>query len=226
MKGRESLKKERSLRIREKLLEILLENSEAMRNNKTPLNVEEMLEEINRSLVVADIPKVSRRAIQSVLSQYLQMGVAERHSRNRNRYYSFKKDSVAFFWKEGLKRFLDSIDAKNGSIGFGFLPLGDTKEKPSRMVGIGWRAAIIEDGIDITSNLPWEDEMKDIIGEVLRTILIIFQRELKYHLGISGNISNVTLKWLRRRLKNKKLAFVFVVDGSKIRTVGYPTNGI
>lgn len=228
------LKKEYSNKIREKLLDVLQTNANAITDGqKTPLNLTQIFDEINNFLNETGTGiALERRSIHNLLREYSDMGIVDKKKgegeKRRERYYYYKKhSSPSLFWHMTLEPFLHSMKVRNGLISFGTFPFGriaESESAPKKLVGIRMKAALIGNGIDIVSKLPWEDHARDIMEPLIQDVEENLKKEFRFHYGINGsdNIHSATAKLLAKKLKGKKLAFIYVLDGSEFITYEFP----
>jgi hypothetical protein len=228
-KGRK--KKFISEQIRRKVLFLLQRNTLAL-EDKTfdPLNVQEILKRVNETYVSFEGRKlrlsVSIRTLHEMLQEFSEMGIAGKKAKHRERYYYLKRTTKpASFWKAYLEPFLHSMKVESGMVSYGSFILGKTKKR--QLVGISYEAAILEDGIDVTSPLPWEEiPAEDIMGKLVVNIQSSFEEGFRRYCGAptadGADIAEEKLEELQKRLKEAKLAIIYVLDGSEFTTVNLP----
>lgn len=210
------LKKEVSEEVEEKLFELLQENYDALfKGEGSPRNVHNLLEEINR-----DSKRIAVRALHKKLRKYRKQGIFKKIDRSRESFYYYNKYSPAFLWSKTLKSFIDKMEIEKGISDWG-LTLIPTE---THFLTLEHKAAILEEGIDITSKLPLGEEVpRDILGEILSYIEEIVVREIRLRLDLRQDYNDLSFKRLVKKLQSyfigKKLAIVYILDGSKFNVL-------
>jgi len=202
-------KKKVSRKIEDKLLELMQTNYNRLMKGEELMNVEEVKNVINK----ASGP-MTRRALAEKLRAYLASGLLTRKKIGRNAFYYTKGHfSPGLFWKKSLKPFIDEMKKKKGSLSWGRLLIGNR----DYYLTFANRAAILEDGIDITSQLPWEDSTRDVLGNILVGIKDIVEHEIKLRLKPKVGLPlDKQIGAIKEEFAGKKLAIVYVLDGSSL----------
>ena len=228
-------KKQFSKEVEGKLLNELQNNYDALfRGKGSPKNVADLLTEINDHLKdiqrrepdEKEIRELDRRGLQKTLRKYRDKGITESETKGKNSYYYFKKTlSPAFFWSEILRPFIDKMKIENGSYDWRSPFEMSTR---THIYSLEEKVAILEDGFDITSSIDWlgQELQRDILSEVLNSIEKVVTREIRLRLGDWGSRREYDrlpfqdlVEKLREYFKSKRLAIVYVLDGSKFDVI-------
>jgi len=218
--------------MRLKLLDLLQQNTlRIFITRVAPLDVDGIYWKIREAFPDEDL---TLRTLYNWLKEFVELGICDKIAKNRYRYYYLKGGlNPAFFWKEILEPSLHMMRVDNGMTCSGSFILGKEKRpknKPELIVGIPFKAAILEAGIDITSMLPEEEVPRDILGQFFNSIDFNIRKELYLRYNIrktsSGEkfeeISHEKLEELKNQLKGKKLAIIFFLDASEFLTQVLP----
>lgn len=156
--------------------------------------------------------KVTRRWVSNLRAKYSALGILGKKKIGRDAFYYMEGSfPPALFWEEILKPFIDEVKTKKGSVSWGSLLIEDG----NYYLVFGSRAAILEDGIDITSQLPWEESPRDVLGDILTLMKDIIAQEIKKRLESKVGVPLVEqIGFIKEEFAGKKLAIIFTLDGS------------
>jgi hypothetical protein len=216
MRGRPE--KAYSEKLETKLLDILQKNYDALFGRasvyRRPLNVRGILVKLKEKGISID-----RRGLNKRLSKYYQDGMLEKKQIGKEVYYYYKDMNPKIFWEKTVKPFIDEMKIETGSWARGYTTIHSTK---THFYMLGDKAVILEDGLDITSKLEWEDYPSDVIGKILHRLENIIIEEMLLRLKRNEKktyTQQEAIDFLKGYFENKKLAFVYVLDGSEFEAL-------
>jgi len=162
---------------------------------------------------------ISRRGLNKVLNKYYKEGVLGKKKEGRDSFYYCRDHNPRLFWEKTIKPFINKMQIESGSMAWGYTTIGSTK---THFYMLGHKAAILEDGLDITSKLEWEDYPSDVIGKLLHHLEDIIIEEMILRLKRNEKktyTQQEAIDFLKKYFENKKLAFVYVLDGSEFEAL-------
>jgi len=185
-----------------------------------PWNVSEVLTILQRRFSEKHLRKctISDRGLRKRLEGYRRRKILGKKEKGKEVYYYFNKTSAnaVFFWERKIRPFIDGMRIEKGSLAWGFTPIWET---PTHLYVLGHNAAILEGDLDITSKLQWEDHPRDVIGDTLYSLREVITREIHLRLDIGLKKAHTedqeVICNLKKYFENRKLAFVYVLDGSE-----------
>lgn len=215
------IRKDINEKVESKLFELLLKNSYWLKRN--PLksqSVGKLCTTLTEWCKCNGIDHgITRRGLNMKLQKYLQdkMIKVTKHPKDKRKriYYC---SSLSALFKKYFQPFLSKLKITSGSISLGMLPL-DTE---THFFGIRCNSILIEDGLDVSSEINWEDAPQDLLGDIRKYIDEVIAKEILKRIKMEEYERLNTKKSIekfRNYLKNKKLALVYIIDGSDFKVI-------
>jgi hypothetical protein len=136
---------------------------------------------------------------------------SEKHPYDRRKEIYFCKNAPHLL-KTVLLPTLKEMKFSNGSVSYGSLLL----QIESYFYLIGHKAILVEDGLDITSKLDWEDILRDVFDNFSGSLEVILEKGIR-SAEYDGLSEEEKIDKFKNYFSGKKLAIIYILDGSDFK---------